>query len=99
MLVIAGIIRIDPQNRSVADAAFDKMRAATLKEPGCIDYQAYADRNDPGVFFMFEKWETPEALAKHFQTPHMAEFNAIPQLIAGPPSINRSEVSAVTKLM
>ena len=74
MLVVAGIIRIDPQNRAAADAAFEKMRAATLKEPGCIEYQAYADRNDAGVIFMFEKWESPEALAKHFQTPHMAEF-------------------------
>ena len=76
MLVVAGIIRIDPKNRAAADAAFDKVRAATLKEPGCIEYQAYADRADPGVIFMFEKWEGPEALAKHFQTPHMAEFGA-----------------------
>lgn len=76
MLIVAGIIRIDPSKRALADAAFEKMRAASLAEPGCLDYQAYADRNDPGVLFMFEKWQSAEALAAHFQTPHMAEFGA-----------------------
>ena len=100
MLVVAGIIRIDPKNRALADAAFEKVRAGTLTEPGCLEYQAYADRSDPGIIFMFEKWESPEALAKHFQTPHMAEFNAvIPAFVAGPPSINRYDVSKVAKLM
>jgi quinol monooxygenase YgiN len=76
MLVVAGIIRIDPAKRGLADAAFAKVRAATLKEPGCIEYQAYADRSDDGVIFMFEKWNSADDLAKHFQTPHMAEFGA-----------------------
>jgi quinol monooxygenase YgiN len=76
MLVIAGIIRIDPAKRSLADAAFAKVRAATLKEPGCIEYQAYADRSDDGVIFMFEKWKGPDDLAKHFKTPHMGEFTS-----------------------
>jgi quinol monooxygenase YgiN len=76
MIVVAGTIHIDPSNRAAADAAFERVRAATLKEPGCIAYQAYADRADAGVIFMFEKWESPEALARHFQTPHMAEFGA-----------------------
>jgi quinol monooxygenase YgiN len=76
MLVVAGIIRIDPKNRALADAAFEKVRAGTLTEPGCLEYQAYSDRSDPGIIFMFEKWASEEALAKHFQTPHMAEFGA-----------------------
>ena len=43
---------------------------------------------------------TEAALTAHFQTPHMAEFNAvIDQFIAGPPSINRYEVGAVVKMM
>lgn len=74
MLVVAGVIKIDPSKRNLADEAFAKVRAATLKEPGCLEYQAYADRSDDGVIFMFEKWNGPEDLAKHFKTPHMAEF-------------------------
>ena len=76
MLIVAGVIKIDPAKRTLAEAAFAKVRAATLEESGCIEYQAYADPSDPAVVFMFEKWQSADALAKHFQTPHMAEFGA-----------------------
>jgi quinol monooxygenase YgiN len=74
MLVVAGTISIDPTKRGDAEAAFEKMRAATLQESGCVAYQCYFDRKDQGVIFMFEKWESQEALNAHFATPHMVEF-------------------------
>ena len=74
MLVVAGTILIDPAKRVEAEAAFEKMRKATLKESGCLEYQAYFGRTDPGLLFLFEKWESEDALDVHFSTPHMAEF-------------------------
>ncbi len=74
MLIVAGTITLDAAKRGLIDSAFEKMRAATLQEPGCIEYQAYADRNDPGTIFMFEKWQSQDALSAHFASPHMAEF-------------------------
>lgn len=76
MIIVAGTIQIDPSKRQETEAAFEKMRAATLKEPGCVAYQSYLGRDDSGTFFMFEKWESDEALKAHFNTPHMAEFGA-----------------------
>jgi len=76
MLVVAGTITLDPKQRAAAEAAFDRMRAATLEEPGCVSYQAYLDRHDPGTVFIFEKWQSQEALDAHFATPHMAAFGA-----------------------
>ncbi len=76
MLLVAGAITIDPTKRAQADAAFETMREATLREPGCIEYQAYADRSNPGIVFMFEKWKDQAALDAHFASPHMAEFGA-----------------------
>lgn len=76
MLLIAGTIQLDPAKRSEAGGAFEKMRAATLQEAGCVEYQAYFDRKDAGVVFIFEKWESQEALTAHFATAHMAEFGA-----------------------
>jgi quinol monooxygenase YgiN len=76
MIIVAGTIQIDAAKRAEVEAAFDKMRAATLKEVGCVAYQSYLDRGDAGTFFMFEKWENDEALKAHFNTPHMAEFGA-----------------------
>lgn len=76
MLVIAGTITIDPARRGEMEAAFDEVRAASLEEPGCLAYQAYADRSDPAVLFLFERWESPEALRRHFETSHMQRFMA-----------------------
>jgi quinol monooxygenase YgiN len=76
MLIVAGTIRVDPAQRAAAEAAFDRMRDATLREAGCLSYEAYLDRKDPGVVLIFERWESEEALAGHFATPHMAAFGA-----------------------
>jgi quinol monooxygenase YgiN len=76
MLIVAGVIRIDPARRAAADAAFETMRAATLAEAGCLEYQAYADRADAGAIFMFERWKDQAALDAHFASAHMAEFGA-----------------------
>lgn len=74
MLVVAGTITLDPNHRAEAEAAFDRMRTATLAEPGCLSYQAYLDRSDAGTVFIFERWKSQADLDAHFATPHMAEF-------------------------
>ncbi len=76
MLVIAARVRLDPAKREDAILAAKKMMAATLEEPGCSEYAFSADFDDPGVFRIFEEWQGEEALAAHFQAPHMAEFQA-----------------------
>lgn len=76
MLVVAGTITLDPARRPAAEAAFDRMREATLQEAGCLAYQAYHDRKDPGTVFLFERWRSQADLDAHFATPHMAEFGA-----------------------
>ena len=100
MIIVHGIIPVRPDSREQALDMARRMSEATQAEPGCISYDFYVGLADPNSLMLFQEWETMEALMAHFQTPHMAEFNAvIPQLIAGPPSINRCEVSGVTKLM
>jgi quinol monooxygenase YgiN len=37
----------------------------TLEEPGCIRYELWQDRGEPGRFAMIEEWESEEALATH----------------------------------
>jgi quinol monooxygenase YgiN len=74
MIIVAGTIQFDGSKQKVLDEAFDKMRAETLKEKGCHEYQCWVSRNEPGTAFFFEKWEDDAALAAHMTTPHMAEF-------------------------
>jgi quinol monooxygenase YgiN len=100
MLIVAGKVPVKPDRRAEAVAAALKMAKATQAEAGCKSYAFYSDLADPNTILIFEEWENEAALTAHFQTPHMAEFNAvIGQFIAGPPSINRYEVGAVVKMM
>lgn len=74
VLLVAGHIRLDPARRDAAIAAAREVMEATRREPGCVAYTFSADLGDPGLFHLFEEWESQEALDAHFQTPHMARF-------------------------
>jgi quinol monooxygenase YgiN len=77
MLVIAGTVAIDPANRTEAVAAAVAMMAATREEAGCISYTFSEDLEEPGRFRIFEEWESSDALAAHFEAPHMATFQKV----------------------
>ena len=100
MLVIAGTVKVRPETRAEAVQAALRMARATIGEPGCTAYRFSADLEDPDTFLIFEQWESEAALMAHFQSPHMAEFNAqIARFLAAPPAINRYDVSAMVKMM
>ena len=42
----------------------------TLKEKGCISYEAYQDINDSQKIVMLEEWESEEALKIHQESEH-----------------------------
>lgn len=74
MLVIAGTIRLDPAKQEEATAAAVEMMKETHEEEGNIEYVFSSDLSEPGLFYIFEKWESEDALDFHFKSPHMAAF-------------------------
>jgi quinol monooxygenase YgiN len=74
VLVIAGVIRIDPSRREEAIREAVEVARAARREPGCISYAFSADLEEPNLFRVFEEWESQEALDRHFETPHMLTF-------------------------
>ena len=74
MIVIAGHLVLDPSKHELAVAAAREMMRETQKEKGCISYTFSADLDEAGRFRIFEEWESAEALALHFQAPHMAKL-------------------------
>jgi quinol monooxygenase YgiN len=99
MIVVAGSVRIRPEHREAAVRAALAMAEATRREAGCRTYRFSADLADSALFYIHEEWDSAEALALHFATPHMAEFNSrIPGFLAGAPEITRFEVSAAGPL-
>jgi len=99
MVVVAGTVKIKPERREEAQQLALRMATATRAESGCLTYQFYADLTDPATFFLFEEWENDEALNRHFQTPHMAEFQKhLPGLLAGPINVKRYTIQTVSQM-
>jgi quinol monooxygenase YgiN len=73
-------------NRDAVLEHFAVCAAASREEDGCLDYVASADPGDPARLVVFERWDSEEHLAAHFQTPHITEFR---QAVAGYPRVAR----------
>jgi quinol monooxygenase YgiN len=77
VIVIHASLLIDPAKADAAIAAAKDMMAESRKEPGCHAYTFARDLYEPGRFHIIEEWESDEALAVHFKTPHMVKFQAL----------------------
>ena len=70
MIIIAGTVDVDPEKRDEALVAGKPHMEATRAWKGCIDYVWSADLLVPGRIYVFERWESQQDLASHFQGPH-----------------------------
>ena len=65
MVIVAGTIELDPDQRDAFLAGrIDGMRTSRA-EPGCLEYTLSADPTDPGRVMLFERWARQEDLDAH----------------------------------
>jgi quinol monooxygenase YgiN len=76
MIIIEGWVRFGAGEMARLRDTFAALITETKKEPGCLEYAFAADLLDPNTLRIAERWESPEALAAHGQTPHVAAFGA-----------------------
>lgn len=76
MIIVAGTVRVPPAKLDEARGIMEKMIAASRAEDGCIDYSYSVDVLEPGLVRVWEVWRDREALQRHFQMPHLAEWRA-----------------------
>ncbi len=74
MLIVSGIISVEASDHDAMVGLIAPLVDATLAEPGNVTYGFWADPANPGVFRVYEEWSTPEAMAEHMATDHMANF-------------------------
>jgi len=67
-IIIAGTVDLPPENVEAAVTAAEPLIAGALTEPGCLDYDWIPDPRHPGRIRVFERWESEETLASHFQS-------------------------------
>lgn len=98
MLIVAGTIKISAEHREAAMAAAQTMAAATQQEDGCLEYQFYEHISEPSTFLVFERWESADHLAAHFETAHMAVFRSAIQGIVVARDIKRYAIASTSDL-
>ena len=83
--VVARFAVKDEHIDDFVEAARKTMIEPTLGEPGCIRYELWQDRAEPGRFAMIEEWESEEALATHLAQESLQQAVAAVQPWAAEP--------------
>lgn len=76
MITITAVVQSSAEDIAALRPALVAMETASRAEAGCVDYTFCQEVGNPDVLRINELWESMEALEAHFQSPHMAEFNA-----------------------
>ena len=98
MIVIAGKFKVKVQDWDEAQRQIDTIVAAVEAEEGCNIYRLYLDPADRNTWFIFEEWQTPEALVGHRTQPHMTPFRAFMKTVDSASELYRYEVASKGKL-
>ncbi len=100
MLIVSGIITVDPADHDRALAAVQPLVEATLAEEGNITYGFWAHPTEPGVYRVYEEWADEDALNAHMVSPHFIEFlGAMGTLSILSTDLHRHEVANSLKVM
>jgi quinol monooxygenase YgiN len=94
MILVTGSVHIHPEHRAQALELAIWMQQQTRTEPGCLEYTFSADLEQEALIHVTERWDSLESLQRHFQTAHMAQFNAqLPNYLLAKPVVTRHTVS------
>ena len=85
------VLKAKPGRLDDLKAALEALAVETRKEPGLLSYSFIQDTNhDTNTLVSYEKWESAEAEAAHWQTPHMQTTLAqAGDILDGAPIIHR----------
>ena len=86
--VVAEIVA-KPGSEDGIRSALATLAVATRDEDGCVAYEVFESQAAPGTFFTIETWRSPEDMAAHLQTEHLAAaFAAADGHVSVPPAIH-----------
>lgn len=77
MIFVIATLRVHPDKLAKCLDAAKSCIAATRKEQGCISYTLNQNISDPHELVFVERWSDRDALAKHFQAPHLQDWRKV----------------------
>jgi quinol monooxygenase YgiN len=76
MIIVAGTIRVPPENMEALRPYALRVIEATRAEAGCMAYSFAEDLVEPGLIRIYEIWESRAHLDAHGRAPHMDPWRA-----------------------
>lgn len=76
MVIVTVHSKTKPEHTGQYLDEFKKVAIEVRAEKGCLEYELYHCADDRAGFFLFERWESREALDAHLKTTHMIGFLA-----------------------
>jgi len=98
MIVVAVTYKAKSGKREEALKAARICSEKTRCESGNLDYTFSSGIDDEDTFYLFEEWESREALAMHLKSEHLAAFRAALKDLMELPSDIRTFEATETKL-
>ena len=77
MVYVIATLHIHPEKRADFLENARTVIAHTVKEEGCLSYDLASSITEPNEFVFVERWASREALAAHFDTPHLQEWRRV----------------------
>jgi quinol monooxygenase YgiN len=72
--VIAATWHAKPGEEEQVLGLLHTMAAESRKEPGCLLFRVHRSVDDPRTFFLYELYETQDALKAHSETEHFRRY-------------------------
>ncbi|MGS2763701.1 putative quinol monooxygenase [Sinomicrobium sp. M5D2P9] len=67
-IMVAVLTKFEAVDKSAAEkleSIFKKLICEVKEEQGYISYEVYSEKNEPHIYFIFEKWHAESDLQKH----------------------------------
>ena len=77
MIYVIATLHIHPEKRAAFLEDARTVIAHTVKEQGCLSYDLTSSITAPNEFVFVERWTSRDALAAHFDTPHLEEWRRV----------------------
>ena len=81
------LIEGQPGKRQQQLDAYQRLKPLVLAEPGCLQYDLFADASDENKFVLVEHWASQAALDAHHLAPHMVEADRLNPSFRAKPSV------------
>ena len=87
MLIVHVHVRVKPESVDAFKKATLENAQASVQEAGIARFDVVQQQDDPTRFVLVEAYRTPDAPAKHKETPHYAKWrDSVASMMAEPRS-------------